>query len=134
MRTAIAAAFLVLAATPALAQQQDAGDARSEQSGGILMRCEERGGELSCRRVEEQRDRLLNSELKALRERVDSLEKRVHALESRGNVPLEQEFEQSLNLMERFFRRFVDIVKGLEEDKNPPASEPQSDRPAPERT
>jgi len=144
MRTAVAA-LAGLCALPFLAagafgqdeeryrlERTEEGYVRMDTQTGAMTLCREQAGELVCRPASESGDADA-SEIDALRERVAALEERIQALEGEaGDVPLEQEFEQSLNLMERFFRRFVDIVRGLEQEQEQTPQDQQSA--PPERT
>jgi hypothetical protein len=138
MRKAVAAGagllLLPLLSGSALAQEEryrlertQDGYVRMDTQTGAMTLCQERSGELVCRPASESRAGG-PSEMAALRDRIAALEDRVTALEggTDSRLPLEQEFEQSLSLMERFFRRFVDIVRGLEEEQReqPAESEP----------
>lgn len=87
---------------------------------GAASFCRERAGEFVCSETREDQA-ASQSEIAILRKKMTELEARIEALESgsasAGSLPSETEFEQTLNFMERFFRRFVDIVKGLESDE-----------------
>ena len=130
--------MLPLLTGAALAQQSEEryrlertedGYVRMDTLTGAMTLCQERGGELACRPASQTGETGSANvaagtsgaaEIEALRQQVAELEKRVQALESNGgvlDVPLEQEFEQSLNFMERFFRRFIDIVKDLNQEE-----------------
>lgn len=108
-------------------EKTDDGYVRMDTRTGAMAICRERSGELVCRPASDQREagdpESGAGQFEALRERLTELEARVEALESGregdpGALPSEEEFEQTLGLMERFFRRFMDIVRGLEEDIN----------------
>lgn len=128
--------LFAIGATPALAQDVERyrlerspqGYVRTDTVTGATSLCRERGGQLVCRMAVEERD-AYDSGIAALQERVEALEDRVAALE--GGSPAsrlsdEEEFEQTLGYMERFFRRFMGIVKDLERDFG--SGEPQADR------
>src|SRR5690606_16005406 len=133
-RAAILGLALLPLAVGALAQEEERyrlertedGYVRMDTRTGAMTLCQEREGELVCRPASESDDPA-PAETDALRERIAALEERVEALEKQveSSVPLQEEFEQSLTLMERFFRRFIDIVRGLEEEE-------QRQEPAPE--
>jgi len=143
MRTAVAA-IAGLCALPFLAagafgqeeeryrlERTEEGYVRMDTQTGAMTLCREQAGELVCRPASESGE-VGSSEIDALRDRVAELEERVKTLEqARDDVPLEQEFEQSLNMMERFFRRFVDIVRGLEQEEQTPQDQQSM---TPERT
>ena len=69
-------------------------------------------------------------ELERLQASVEALEKRVSELEAvrpgdEGPSQLsESEFEQTMSYMERFFRRFIGIVKDLDQELRKDESEP----------
>lgn len=97
---------------------------RMDTRTGAISLCRERSGDLVCSVAADERA-AYEAEIETLRERLAALEARVEALEERAGgqasqLPSEEEFEQTLGLMERFFRRFMDIVKGLEQDFNQP--------------
>ncbi|MCT7378595.1 hypothetical protein [Chelativorans salis] len=102
-------------------EKTESGYMRMDTQTGAMSLCRERSGQLVCNVAADERE-AYETEIEALRERVSALEARVEALEERAGevtstLPSEEEFEQTLGLMERFFRRFMDIVKGLEEDR-----------------
>lgn len=88
--------------------------------------CRESGDGFVCSPAPGQRaeDRTIEE----LRRKITELEARVAALESErsgaADLPSDEEFDRTLNFMERFFRRFVDIVKGLETEDEKPAEKP----------
>lgn len=119
------AGITAMLATPALAQETkryrmertEDGFVRMDTTTGQMSVCQETSGQLVCRTATDER--------LAYEERIDDLERRVEALESaRGAVqqalPSEQEFEQSLGYMRRFFQSFFDIVKEWENDPGTP--------------
>lgn len=119
------AGITAMLATPALAQETERyrmertedGFVRMDTTTGQMSVCQETSGQLVCRTATDER--------LAYEERIDGLERRVEALESaRGTVqqalPSEQEFEQSLGYMRRFFQSFFDIVKEWENDPGTP--------------
>lgn len=107
-------------------ERTEDGYVRMDTETGAMTLCQERGGELVCRSASEENstEDADTVEVEALRERVAKLEERVQALEKEGaDLPTEDEFERSLGLMERFFNRFVDIVKGLQQKLEPDQGE-----------
>jgi wyosine [tRNA(Phe)-imidazoG37] synthetase (radical SAM superfamily) len=137
----VASAFLI-SALPLAASAQDADRYTLEKSGNAYVRmdrktgemsiCEERTGQLVCRLAADERA-AFQDELDRFQDRLSSLEKRVVELEtaSRPNtekaLPTEEEFEKSLGYMERFFRRFMDIVRDLDKTwrQGEPEGQPQ---------
>lgn len=142
-RAAILGLALLPLAIGALAQEEERyrlertedGYVRMDTRTGAMTLCQEREGELVCRPASESDDPA-PAETDALRERIAALEERVEALEKQveSSVPLQEEFEQSLTLMERFFRRFIDIVRGLEEEEQPQEPAPEGGSTPAERT
>lgn len=130
MRAAVAAMAGLCAITLPLGQataqerfrleKTENGYVRMDTETGAISLCRERSGELVCQVAADERQ-AYETDIAALRERVEALEKRVDVLEG-GEAPqlgenLEREFEQTMTLMERFFRRFMDIVQGIEQDR-----------------
>jgi len=66
-------------------------------------------------------------ELDLLGERVTALEKRLDAQPASKALPGEAEIEQSLSIMERFMRRFMEIIQDF-------TTERDNAEPAPQRT
>lgn len=145
MRTAIAAmagmCATMLPLSEAAAQERfrlektETGYVRMNTETGAISLCRERSGELVCQVAAEERQ-AYETEMAELRDRLAALEKRVDALEQTDDPQvgdaLEREFEQTMTLMERFFRRFMEIVQGLEQDME---KAPQNEQTAPpERT
>jgi len=102
-------------------ERTEDGFVRMDTATGQMSVCQEQSAQLVCRTATD--DRI------AYEDRIDDLERRVEALESaRGTaqqaLPTEQEFEQSLGYMRRFFQNFFDIVKEWEND----LQEPQPNR------
>jgi hypothetical protein len=131
---------LLLSAMPLAANAQDGeryrlertenGFVRMDARTGRMSMCNERSGQLVCADADD--DRVADQQrIDDLAARVDALERRIAAIEggsSGGNtLPSEEEFEQTMGLMERFLRRFMGIVKDLE-------GETGSQEPAPDRT
>lgn len=128
--------LIAIGTTPSYAQdveryrleRTDDGYVRTDTVTGSTSLCRERGGQLVCRMAVEERD-AYDEGIAALQERVTALEDRIAALEGgrpAAGLPDEEEFEQTLGYMERFFRRFMGIVKDLERDFD--SGEPQADR------
>ncbi|MEO3386321.1 hypothetical protein [Mesorhizobium sp. CAU 1741] len=128
---------LAIGAMPASAQEveryrlerTDEGYVRIDTTTGRTSLCRERGGQLVCRLAVEERE-AYDDGIAALQKRVEALEERITALEGESaatELPDDQEFEQTLSYMERFFRRFMGIVKDLEQDFDSDQP-PQADR------
>ncbi|MDX8482652.1 hypothetical protein RFN28_29960 [Mesorhizobium sp. VK24D] len=105
------------------------GYVRMDTRTGAMSICEERTGQLVCKMATDERaafqeeiDRLQSS-VKALDERVAKLENTPSArLES--NLPSEEDFNKTMNYMERFFRRFMDIVKDMDKENGDGSAKP----------
>jgi len=134
MRHLVAAAALFAGlSVPALAQETeryrlertDTGFVRMDTATGQMSVCEERSGQLVCRTSTDERA--------AYEERIDDLERRVEALESKAGstgdaLPSEEEFERSLGYMKRFFQNFFDIIEDWENGLRTPKEEPNPNR------
>lgn len=143
MRIARLAALALAATIPAaVAQEAETrytlektpdGYVRMDTRTGEMSVCTERTGQLVCRLAADERS-AWQDEIDRLARRLDEVEKRLGALEGspppQAALPSEEQFEQSLTFMERFFRRFIDIVKDLEAETE--TSKP--DAPAPQKT
>lgn len=132
-------ATLALAPAAAIAQENNArfaleksadGFVRMDRVTGEMSICQETGGQLVCKMAADDRTAFEN-ELDRMQENIDSLSKRVAILESapRSLMPTDEEFDQTMTYMQRFFRGFMDIVK--EWDRDLRGNEPE---PPPQRT
>lgn len=102
------------------------GFVRMDRKTGEMSICDERLGQLVCKVAADER-KAFNDEIERLQTRLTDLEARVAALESRPSdaLPSKESFEKSLGYMEKFFRRFMDIVKDLEQDWRKPEPQPE---------
>lgn len=109
-------------------EKTETGYVRMDTSTGEMSICEERGGQLVCKVAAEERT-AFQDEVDRLQTKLDGLEGRVANLEKRAIpealLPSEEEFDKSMDFMEKFFRRFMDIAKDLDKDKEHPATSPQ---------
>lgn len=132
------AALAALAASPSLAQEVERyqiertgdGYVRLDTTTGRMTLCQERGGQLVCRMAVEERT-AYEGQFDELQARIDALEGRITALESgrpAAGLPSEEEFEQTLGYMERFFHRFLGIVQDLDRQYGRGEPEPEADR------
>jgi hypothetical protein len=139
---ALIASLAIAAALPASAAAQDTDRYTLERSGdgyvrmdrrtGEMSICSERTGQLICKLAADERS-AFQDEVDRLQERLTGLEKRVAELETvqridpQAMLPTDEQFEKSLGYMERFFRRFMDIVRDFDKDwlRETPQSEPQ---------
>jgi hypothetical protein len=128
----------MLAASAAYADQtgryvfQKSGDgfARLDSETGQISLCENKSDELSCHPAAEEKPASQN-EIDRLNEKVDRLEKRVADLEKRvvspkDLLPTDEQVDRTLGIMERFFRRFIDIARDFDktfrQDEQPQAA------------
>ncbi|GAB4357489.1 MAG: hypothetical protein Kow0026_17840 [Oricola sp.] len=123
---ALAASVLVSAPAGAeggryVMEKTDEGYVRMDTATGEMSICTERNGQLVCK--------LAADERAAFQDALDRLEDRVARLEERVDrtlaYPSEKEFEQGLDNMEKFFRRFLGIVEEYDKNRQPPA-EPET--------
>lgn len=119
----------VFAAFPTMAEETGryifeksaAGYVRMDSQTGEISICQVQAGQVACKAAADERtasqDELdhLRSELASLSQRLAALEKNP-LLNPRAMLPDNDEFERSLGYMERFFRRFLDVMKDLEKE------------------
>ena len=133
MQRAIATSFFIcLFALPALAEDmvryalEKTGDGyvRMDKQSGEMSICKETDGQLVCRLAADERNAYETAA--ACLANVSTLwNKRLRrwrtAPPNRCNVlPSEEEFDKTLSMMERFFRRFMGVVKELEGERAQP--------------
>ncbi len=112
-------------------EKTDNGYVRMDTQTGAMSLCEERSGQLVCKLAADERDAYqdqieqLQNSLKALEDRVSALEKGRIAMPPPG-LPSEEEFEKGMGYMERFFRRFMGIVKDFENEETKPEQNQQA--------
>ncbi|WP_295808822.1 hypothetical protein [uncultured Nitratireductor sp.] len=143
MRKTIAAtgALIILSMTVNVTAQEaerfqlertEQGYVRMDTETGAMSICHERSDQLVCAPAADERT-AYEEDIAALQDKVEALESRIDALESTSSetaseLPSDEEFEQTLGLMERFFRRFMGIVRDFEEEKTNSPEEPAPDR------
>ena len=94
------------------------GYVRMDRQTGEMSICDQQDGRLVCRLAADDR-RALQDEVARLQDEIATIEERLAALENRpreDGLPSEDEFEKTMGYMERFFRRFMGIVKEFERD------------------
>jgi hypothetical protein len=124
--------LLSLFAFPALAEDSAryslektaGGYVRMDRQTGEMSACKEADGQLVCRLAADERDAYETSSA-VLAKRLDALERKVAALEGAGPKPLnalpsEEEFDNTLSMMERFVRRFMGVVKEFDGQEGGP--------------
>lgn len=135
-RTAFFMAMAAMFAAPAGAQdvaryrleRTDEGYVRLDTVTGRAALCREQGDQLVCRMAADERA-AYDSQLEELEARVAGLEERLAALESKWpelRLPNSDDFEQTMNSVEQFLRRFMGIAKDLEREFG--EEEPGADR------
>ena len=134
MRIAILAGLgLIAGATLASAQESETrytlektpdGYVRMDSRTGEMSICTEQSGQLVCKLAADERS-AFQDELDRIIGRLDEVEKRLAAVEREpsapdAGLPTEEQFEQTLTFMERFFRRFIDVAKDIDKHLNAP--------------
>lgn len=133
-----AAALTALSVAPSVAQdveryrleRTDDGYVRLDTTTGRTTLCQERSGQLVCKMAVEERS-AFEGQIDDLEARIDALENRLATLEAGGRseeLPSEEEFEQTLGYMERFFRRFMGIVEEFDREEKTTQPAPPADR------
>lgn len=109
------------------------GYVRLDTRTGEMSICSETSGQLVCRMAVDERT-AFEDEIDRVMARLQDVEKRLTALEGgapatpSAGLPSEQDFEKTLSYMERFFRRFIGVVRDLEQE------EPAAPETAPDKT
>jgi hypothetical protein len=97
-------------------EKTEHGYVRMDMKTGAMSLCSEKDAQLVCRPAADESAVPANDT--SVQKRVEKLEKRVAELEgarvSAAEVPSEEEFDQGLDRMESFFRRFMGIVREFE--------------------
>ncbi|HVW54889.1 MAG TPA: hypothetical protein VHC00_04345 [Rhizobiaceae bacterium] len=107
-------------------QKSPNGYVRLDRQTGEIAICQENGGELACRAAVDEK-KAMQDEIDRLDGKIDRLERRVSTLEKAGaagstsTLPSDADLDRTMNFMERFFRRFMGIVK--EFNQNPTNSD-----------
>lgn len=132
---AFAVALLAMSATAAHAQtarfaleKTDDGFVRMDTETGQMSVCTLTNDQLVCKMAADERS-AFDADIAALEDRVAALEQgrgQGALAVPEGELPSEQEFEQTLDYMERFMNRFMGIVEGFGDNN--------SQEPAPDRT
>jgi hypothetical protein len=101
-------------------EKTDKGYVRMDTRTGEVSNCEEATGQLVCRIAADER-LALQDEIERLQARLDALDARVAKLEAQPSipkalVPSDEEIDKSLDAMEKFFHRFMGIVKEFDNE------------------
>jgi hypothetical protein len=128
----LAAAILVTATGAASAQDTNRyslqktteGYVRLNNTTGEMSICKEQGDQLICRTAADDRVELEEG-ISQLEARVAKMEAKLASLETSGAItkntmPTDEEFEKTMGYMEKFFRRFMGVVKDLNETEPQP--------------
>ncbi len=109
-------------------ERTDNGYVRLNTATGEMSICEERSGQLVCKAAAEERA-AFQDEIDRLQGKLDAVEARVAKLEGRAIpealLPSDEEVDKSLDIMEKFFRRFMGVVQEFDKDKDGPQAQPQ---------
>lgn len=109
------------------------GYVRLDTFSGAMTYCTQRDGEFTCNIIDNAPSAAAD-EINKLNQQIEVLTKRVEVLEQQKKIseksalPSEEEFEQTMGMMERFLKRFFGIVKSFDEP------EPTDTPSAPNRT
>jgi hypothetical protein len=100
------------------------GYVRLDKQTGDMSVCKEQSGQLVCRAAADDRNSLAD-EIGRIDSRLAAVEKKLEAtgasgFSSNNDLPTEEEFEKTMGYMEKFFRRFMGIVRDLNESENGP--------------
>jgi hypothetical protein len=108
-----------------LEKTENGGFVRLDTQTGAMTLCRDEGGNLTCRMAADERA-AYERELELLERRISALEEKAGASPSPNRIPGEAEIEQTLSIMERFMRRFMEIVQEFTSERN--STEPQPNR------
>jgi flagellar motility protein MotE (MotC chaperone) len=106
-------------------EKTDGGLVRMDTQTGAMSTCQEKDGQLVCRMAADERT-AFQDEIDRLQTQVKSLDERVAKLENslsqrlESSLPTEEDFNRTMNYMERFLRGFMGIVKDMEKDEPAP--------------
>lgn len=105
-------------------EKTDNGYVRMDKTTGEMSICKELGDQLICRVAAD--DRLaIEDEMALIEKRLAEVENKLVSLEksdltSNQAMPTDEEFEKTMGYMEKFFRRFMGVVKDLNDEENGP--------------
>lgn len=100
------------------------GYVRMDKATGEMSICKEQGDQLVCRVAADDR-MVIDDEMARLEKRLTVVEEKLGLLEKSGltseqGMPTDEEFEKTMGYMEKFFRRFMGVVKELNDEENGP--------------
>jgi hypothetical protein len=99
------------------------GYVRMDKTTGEMSICTQQSNQLVCRIAADDRV-AMEDEIARLDGRLTKLEEKFAITDKSGalsnsTLPTDEEFEKSMTMMEKFFRRFMGVVKDLNEDGTP---------------
>jgi hypothetical protein len=101
-------------------EKTETGYVRMDTATGEMSICEERTGQLVCKTAADERA-AFQDEIDRLQAKLDGIEGRVAKLEERAIpealLPSDEEVDKSLDIMEKFFNRFMGMMKQLDKDE-----------------
>lgn len=109
-------------------EKSEQGYVRMDTQTGEMSICEERTGQLVCKLAADERA-AFEDEIDRMQSKLSTLEERVAAIEEspllkpQALLPSEEDFEKSLTYMERFFRRFMDVMRDVEKEDSADGSQ-----------
>ena len=110
-------------------EKSDTGYVRMDTVTGEMSICEERSGQLVCKLAADERA-AFQTDIDRLQAKLDDVEGRVARLEARPSIPetllpSDEQVDKGIDIMEKFFRSFMGIVKELDKDSAKPDADPQ---------
>jgi hypothetical protein len=110
-------------------EKTDTGYVRMDTATGEMSLCEERSGQLVCKLAADERA-AFQGDIDRLQARLEEMEGRVAKLEARPSIPetllpSDEQVDKGIDIMEKFFRSFMGIVKELDKDTAKPDADPQ---------
>lgn len=100
-------------------ERTDDGYVRMDTQTGEMSICEERASQLVCKLAADERA-AFQDDIDRLQAKLDEVEARVVKLESRAIpevlLPTDEDVDKSLEIMEKFFHRFMGMMKDLDKD------------------
>ena len=110
-------------------EKTESGYIRMDTATGEMSICEERSGQLVCKLAADERA-AFQSDIDRLQTKLDDVEGRVAKLEARPSIPetllpSDEQVDKGIDIMEKFFRSFMGIVKELDKDVAKPDADPQ---------
>jgi hypothetical protein len=101
-------------------ERTETGYVRMDTATGEMSTCEERSGQLVCKTAADERT-AFQDEIDRLQARLDGLEARVAKLEERAIpevlLPSDEQVDKSLDIMEKFFNRFMGMMRDLDKEQ-----------------